>query len=319
MASVSVIIPAFNSARFIGEAIDSVLRQTRPADEIIVVDDGSTDHTRDVINTLPVKCIAQKNAGPSAARNTGMQHSRGDFIAFLDADDLWLPEKLSLQMEAFQKYPNAGFSFSTVWNLYDGNNPKISQTPYHPPQLERWLRRTPARGAVAYGSVYELLLHKNCVATSSMVVRRNLIEQVGLFDVRLRGSEDYDYWIRLARLSPAIFIKSPSSRYRIVDAGLSGAWQSRFDRFYSTSVYVLECHMHDFPSRLVRKALGAALADCAFYSLSVGRNADALAFSRRALQTYPTAKGFKVFFEASMPRTYSLISSVAHLGRSANE
>ena len=315
MAAVSVVIPAFNSAEYIGAAIQSVLDQTVLPAEIIVVDDGSTDTTAAAVQKYPVKYLYQANAGPSSARNTGILNSTGDFVAFLDTDDLWLPDKLAVQIEAFQKYPVAGMSFSTVWNLYDGNNPKIAQTPYYPPQLARWLRRTPAQGEVAYGSVYELLLHKNCVATSSVVVRRSVIDRVGLFDARLRGCEDYDYWIRLARLSPAIFVKKPISRYRVVDAGLSGAWQTRYDRFYSTAVYVIESHMHDFPSRVVRRALGASLADYGFYCLSVGRAADALALSRRSLKTYATAKGVKVFFESSMPRFYSLMASVAHLGR----
>lgn len=315
MATVSVVIPAFNSAKYIGEAIQSVLDQSQLPSEIVVVDDGSTDNTREVAQKYPVKYIHQGNAGPSAARNTGISNSNGEFVAFLDADDLWIPHKLAIQLKAFKEHPEAGFSFSTVWNLYTGDNPSISKAPYYPPQLESWLRETGSSGEGACGSAYELLLHKNCVATSSMVVRRSLIEQAGVFDVRLRGCEDYDYWIRLARLSPAVFIKQPTSRYRIVDDGLSGMWQARFDRFYDTAIRVVEAHMNAFPSMMVRRALGAALADYACYCLTVGRIPDAWALSRRGLCTYPTAQGFKTFFEANMPRMYALLSSVAHLGR----
>ena len=315
MLTVSVIIPAFNSAKYLGEAIRSVLEQSHAPSEIVVVDDGSLDDTREIAQKYPVKYIHQENAGPSAARNTGISNSNGELVAFLDADDLWIPHKLAVQLKAFKEHPEAGFSFSTIWNLYNGDNPSISKAPYYPPQLESWVREIGSSEDDACGSVYELLLHKNCVATSSMVVRRSLIEQAGVFDERLRGSEDYDYWIRLARLSPAVFIKQPISRYRIVDDGLSGAWQSRFDRFYDTSIGVVEAHMNAFPSMMVRRALGAALADYAFYCLTVGRIADAWTLSRRSLCTYPTAQGFKTFFEANMPRMYALFSFIAHLGR----
>lgn len=316
MLTVSVVIPSFNSASFIGEAIDSVSRQTCPADEIIVVDDGSTDNTRQVIRGLQVKYIHQKNAGPSAARNTGIRHSRGDLVAFLDADDVWLPHKLAIQTKALEIHPDAGFSFSTVWNLYAGSDPKISHTPYYPPQLVNWLRHKDVKDSAVYGSVYELLLNKNCVATSSMVVRRDLIQRVGSFDISRRISEDYDCWIRLARVSPAVFIKLPVSRYRIVDDGLSGVWDSRFERFYDTAIQVISAHMEAYPSLTVRKAMGAAFADYAFFCLVAGRASDARRLSRRSLQIYPTRKGLKTFCEATLPRTFSALAQVAHLGRS---
>src|SRR5690606_6309634 len=143
------------SARFIGAAIDSVLRQTYPATEIIVVDDGSTDRLEDALRGFNVHYVYQKNSGPSAARNTGIQRSKSDLIAFLDADDLWLTHKLAVQVKALENYPQAGFSFSTVWNLYEGSNPKISHAPYYPPQLVRWLKNVGVRDGLAYGSAYE--------------------------------------------------------------------------------------------------------------------------------------------------------------------
>ena len=316
MLKVSVIIPAFNSARFIGEAVESVLCQTRSAEEIIIVDDGSTDNTREAVTALPVKYFYQKNAGPSAARNTGLRNATGDLLAFLDADDLWLPHKLAVQLKAFENFPDAGFSFSTVWHLYAGTNPKISQDPYYPPQLTAWLRKKPLKDGGVYGSVYDLLLRKNCVATSSMVVRRELVERVGDLDTGLWGCEDYDYWIRLARLAPAVFIERPVSRYRIVDDGLSGAWNARSERFFQTAVQVVSAHMREYPSLTVRKAMGASLADYAFYCLVAGRISDARQVSGRSLSMYPTGKGLKTFCEAMLPRTFSVLSQIAHLGRS---
>jgi glycosyltransferase involved in cell wall biosynthesis len=316
MPKISVIIPAFNSARFITAAIDSALSQTHPADEIVVVDDGSTDNTRDIVAALPVRYIYQKNAGPSAARNTGIRAATGELLAFLDADDLWLPHKLTTQLKALEARPAAGFSFSTVWNLYEGSDPKVARAPYYPPRLVRWLAEAGIKDGTAFGSVYELLLQKNCVATSSMLAWRGLIERAGFFDLTLRGCEDYDFWIRLARLAPAVFIDPPVSRYRIVDEGLSGAWDTRYERFYDTAVQVISAHMKAYPSLIARKALGASLADYAFFCLTAGRESEARALSARALGAYPTVKGVKTFLEARLPRAYSLIVSVAHLGRS---
>jgi len=316
MLKVSVVVPTFNCAGFIGTAIDSVLRQTRPPDEILIVDDGSVDNTREVVEALPAKYLYQENAGPSSARNTGLRHANGDLVAFLDADDFWLPHKLATQLKAFENFPDAGFSFSTVWHLYAGTNPKISRDPYYPPQLAAWLRGKTVRDGGVYGSVYDLLLRKNCVATSSMVLRRQLAERVGDFDIRLRGCEDYDYWIRMARLAPAVFIERPVSRYRIVDDGLSGAWEARYERFFETAVQVVSAHLREYPSLTVRRAMGASLADYAFYCLAVGRTTDARRLSGRSLSMYPTTKALKTFCEAMLPRTCSLLSQIVHQRRS---
>jgi glycosyltransferase involved in cell wall biosynthesis len=163
MNTVSVVIPAFNSAKYIGEAIQSVLEQTLVSFEVLVVDDGSTDDTAEVVQRYPVQYFRQENAGPSAARNTGMTKAKGEFVAFLDSDDLWLPQKLAVQLEAFKRHPDAGFSFSTVWNFYAGKNAKVSTEPYAPAQLKGWLRaRTNDNSEEVFGSVYELLLRKNC-------------------------------------------------------------------------------------------------------------------------------------------------------------
>jgi len=319
MPAVSVVIPAFNSAEYLGEAIQSVLNQSVQASEILVVDDGSTDQTRAVAQQYPVSYTYQRNAGPSAARNTGIAKSTGDFVAFLDADDLWAPHKIELQLSGFQKYPDAGFSFSTVWNLYEGSSPAISKEPYFPPHLMKWLRKNSSEDEFAYGSAYALLLYKNCVATSSVMIRRALIQQIEPFDVRLRGCEDYEYWLRLARSAPAVFIRHPVSRYRVLDGGLSGTWQSRYERFHDTAMSVLQSHMQAFPSLMVRRAIGAALAEYGFYCLTLGRGADALTVSRRALAVYPTVIAMKTFFEASLPSVYSFLSSVAHLRRSTGK
>ncbi len=113
-STISVIIPVFNGARYLGEAIQSVLDQTRPAEEIIVVDDGSTDDSHQIAAQYPVTCIRQANSGASTARNHGVSQSRGDMLAFLDADDVWTVEKLALQTDVFQEQPELDAIFGMV-------------------------------------------------------------------------------------------------------------------------------------------------------------------------------------------------------------
>src|SRR5689334_19281127 len=113
----SVVIPAYNYGRYLGRAIDSALAQTRPVDEIIVVDDGSTDNTREVAESFGERIIYvyQKNKGLSAARNTGIRKATGDWVAFLDADDWWHPDKIKRQLEAASKDPEIGLVYTASW------------------------------------------------------------------------------------------------------------------------------------------------------------------------------------------------------------
>lgn len=110
-AKISVILPAYNAGKYIGEALQSIINQTVPVHEIIVVDDGSTDHTKEVVSNFPVRYIYQTNKGTAAALNTGIEQSSGDYLAFLDADDIWMPQRLYLQLQAFEKDPSLDMVF----------------------------------------------------------------------------------------------------------------------------------------------------------------------------------------------------------------
>jgi glycosyltransferase involved in cell wall biosynthesis len=207
---VSVVIPAYNCADFIGQALDSVLDQDYPALEIFVVDDGSTDATRDVVSRRgkPVTMISQQNAGAAAARNQGMRRARGEYLAFLDSDDLWLPGKLHLQIEHLERRPDVGMC-CTRWHLL------------HPDAAGRYHAERPAAPESAAvdpkfaGWVYcELLL--DCeVWTSTVLIRREIAERVGEFDVRLRRGQDYDYWLRASRMTRIDRLDAPLALYRM--------------------------------------------------------------------------------------------------------
>jgi glycosyltransferase involved in cell wall biosynthesis len=184
--SVSVVIPAYNGARYLPASIGSVLAQTFTDFELIIVDDGSTDNTRDVVepylNDPRVKYIHQTNRRLPGARNTGIRHSSSALIAFLDCDDAWLPRKLELQCQALQD-PGYGACYGAARFLFGDDTTRIM------PGKER----EPA-------DLYRELLFKNVMygATSSIMVRRECFAKIGLFDERLVFCEDRDMWLRLA-------------------------------------------------------------------------------------------------------------------------
>jgi len=207
---VSVVIPAYNCGQFIGDALDSVVDQNYPALEVFVVDDGSTDDTCEVVARYgsAVTLMRQRNAGAAVARNEGLRRARGKYIALLDADDLWLPGKLRLQVDHLERNVDVAMC-CTRWHLL------------HPDaagryQIER--ARAPESATVdpnCAGWIYcELLL--DCeVWTSTVVMRRELSERVGGFDAELRRGQDYDYWLRASRVTRIDRLDAPLALYRL--------------------------------------------------------------------------------------------------------
>lgn len=192
--SVTVVIIAYNTRDFVEVAIDSVLRQTFRQLELVVVEDGSDDGTRALVAGIDdprVRYLRQENAGPSAARNLGIRASSGELIAFLDSDDWWEPAKLERQVAALSAHPECGWAFSGArqvtefGQVMDEGLPQVS------------------------GHVLRHMLPVNCVtgSSSSVIVRRRLLESVGGFDETLRYSEDWDLWLRLAASSPVCTVR----------------------------------------------------------------------------------------------------------------
>ena len=202
---VSVVIPSFQRANTLPRAIQSVLNQTYPHFEVIIVDDGSTDNTREIVEKSclldkRIRYIFQHNQGPGAARNTGMQHASGEYIAFLDADDEWEPYKLAGQVKIFQDFPWLYFQFADCRNinahtqrsnlLSEANALIFSRLMQYARKLNSIL--------VFQRPVERVLLWRTFLLTSTVMIRRQVVESVGLFDTRWRGPEDVDYWIRCA-------------------------------------------------------------------------------------------------------------------------
>ncbi len=178
---VSVIIPTYNRGWILKEAIDSVLAQDFTDFELIVVDDGSTDNTQDILTSYKEKIIVEKhsrNKGVSAARNRGITSASGQYVSFLDSDDLWLPQKLSTQVDFFNANPDA----------------LICQTE------EKWIRNSifvnpKKRHKKLSGNIFEKSLYLCLVSPSAVMMKRSLFEMTGMFVESLPACEDYDMWL----------------------------------------------------------------------------------------------------------------------------
>ena len=202
--TVSVIIPTYNRAKLVVQAIESVLNQTYRKIEIIVVDDGSTDNTLEVLKQYEgnIKYIFQERSERSKARNEGYRHSRGDFISFLDSDDLWLPTKIEKQIEVMNERPDVDVVYTGI-EFIDGNGKLlVGDTCWDSPQRE---------------VLYEDLMTHNVITgtTSSVMVRRTCLDKVGLFDDSMNTCEDLDLYRRIAQNYKFHKIELPLVKFRI--------------------------------------------------------------------------------------------------------
>jgi glycosyltransferase involved in cell wall biosynthesis len=203
--TVSVIIPTFNRAQFVGEAIDSLLSQTRPPDEIIVVDDGSTDHTIDVLAARygsSIITITQPNAGLSAARNTGLRAATGDLLAFLDSDDSLPRPSIERRAQALEKSAHIDVVYSNVLLISVEGKPLGLYTQVQP-------------GPRPSGMVFFELARRNLMPVHAFMFRRRCLDEVGLFDEKLKSLEDYDFWLRMAARFQFEYLDEPLACYRV--------------------------------------------------------------------------------------------------------
>lgn len=219
LPSVSVIIPSYNAGRWIKSTIDSALAQTYSNIEIIVVDDGSTDESVSIIseNFPEVKLITQTNQGVAAARNKGIENSSGEWIAFLDADDIWLPNKIRDQFELLATDPEAKMAYS-AWHVWP------SQTPSPDPELLcdlQNIRENTDEFRGPSGWIYPELLEDCYVWTSTVLAKRTLFGQIGNFDATLKIGEDYDLWLRASQSTKILRVAKPLALYRIHPTSLT--------------------------------------------------------------------------------------------------
>ena len=206
---ISVVIPAYNAEKHIARAIDSVLAQTRPADEVIVIDDGSSDATAEVVRSYGDKImfIQQENAGASVARNTGIKAATGDWIAFLDADDEWLPNKLQLQVSQLKRNPDLAWAMSNYFTCFC--DPEHSKTAFDKGRSEILLA-----GRDYYEDYFDAYKAGASGNTNTMLIQKEVLLEAGLFRPSQARMNDEDMWFRIAYRYPKVgYLTTPLAIY----------------------------------------------------------------------------------------------------------
>ncbi len=270
--TVSVVIPAYNAERYIGETLESVLAQTYRDFEVVVVDDGSTDGTREIVRNYgePVRLVEQPNSGPAAARNRGIREARGRFIAFIDADDLWHPEKLALQVPKFDS-PQVGLVYCRVARV-DAEGRVIEESVARNPQ----------------GWVFEDFLFRNHCPTSGAVVRKEAFERCGYFPEDMVWAEDWHLWLRIARFYQFAAVEKMLVHHRVHGASLT----AKHWGMYRGARSVLEGALTDSAPprlrRMRRRGLHRLDRNYALCLLAIGQRGRARRIFARAVANGPS-------------------------------
>jgi glycosyltransferase involved in cell wall biosynthesis len=218
---ISAVIPCYNGAAFLQEALDSIASQTRSVEEVIVVDDGSSDASVEIAHHAgAIVIVLPRNSGPAAARNSGIAAARGELIAFLDADDCWAPMHCEAVATLLERHPECPIAFSRIRRF--GDEDSVS-----PIYLDE---DTPA-------SVLWHMIAENIVPQSAAIVRRETLRAHGGYDETRRYSEDYELWLRLAQKYPFVYTQAVTANYRVhpnqatqnIDRMLRGLWDVKHE------------------------------------------------------------------------------------------
>jgi glycosyltransferase involved in cell wall biosynthesis len=253
---ISVIIPCYNSATYLESAVRTVLEQTYGCHEIIVIDDGSTDSTSELLRKFDgeLQYLYQANRGPSAARNTGIKAAKGKYICFLDADDTWNPEKLELQLRFMETNPDVGLVFS---DEEEADSEKIlspsllTKSQFYPEIVSQPRLKEAATK----------LLIENFVPTSTVMTRRECFEYAGFFDEGLPVSEDRDMWSRIAARFPIACLPFNLGRKRAHQQSIS----SNVEVTLRSRIRVWEKARRDMPRNAPGPIIDGLLADARLY------------------------------------------------------
>ena len=277
---VSVVIPAYNASGTILDAINSVLTQTIEDFELLVVNDGSSDRTAEIVRDVPdprVHLLDRCNGGASAARNTGIEHATGYWVAFLDADDVWLPRKLETQLRRMRSTPGCMASQGSAYFV----DRHLKQLSFH--------RCVPDENPLLTFLRFQNLPN----AASSWIVRRSLFDEIGGFDTSLVMHEDWDLSIRLARHAKPLCIDEPLTLYRVhsgnrsvdVDSHIRSGFQILDELFNDATLPSdVRVHRREIYARYCTMLCGGMLR--------VGRRRASAYWGMRAVLTHPLVIGY---------------------------
>ena len=300
---ISVIIPTYNSGIFIGEAIHSVLCQTCTDYEIIVIDDGSTDNTREIIekNFPQVRYFYIPNQGVSRARNYGIRMARGEFIAFLDADDLWLPEKLEKQLEVFKADQELMLVF-TEHRVFDTNGFR-KQLFFKKKRLMK-------------GDIVKNIFFYSHVTTSTVVVRRHVFQEVGFFEENLKAAEDDNLWMRIALKFRIHLIDEVLVNYRWTEKSLSRTAANLFDGDLK-NIELIEKKHKDLRKHLGQANIRRKKSDIynfyGYFFFSKGDHAMAKRYLIKSIAFYPHIGSIIYYIFSFFPPSF--IENIRHVKR----
>ena len=300
---ISVIIPTHNYKKYIGEAISSVLRQTYTDYEIIVVDDGSTDGTGEIIekNFPDVRYFYIPNQGVSRARNYGIRRARGEFIAFLDADDLWLPQKLEKQLKVFDVDRELMMVF-TEHRAFDTNG--IREATFL--KKERLMK----------GDVVKNIFLYSHVALPTVMVRRNAFQEIGYFEENLITAEDDNLWMRIALKFRIHLLDEVLVHCRITENSLSRSASNLFPGVLK-NIELIETKYPDLRKRLgranIRRKKSDIYADYGYFIFSSGDYTMARRYYSKSITFYPKRNTIIFWFVSLFPP--SIIEKVRILRR----
>lgn len=278
MPKVSVIIPAYNAMRYLPEAVNSVLRQTFTNFEVLIVDDGSSDQTVEWASQLTeprVKLISQKNAGAAGARNKGIANSQGEYIAFLDADDVWEPTKLEKQVKCLDDNLSVGLVHTWIAFIDEQGKATGNVMTTH-----------------GEGEVWKQVVEYNPVRCgSTAMLRRSCFENVGVFDEAFRLSEDWEMWIRIASRYSFALVKEPLVCYRQHPNNKSKNYQAMLQ----TLCKIIDKSLQSLPSELLYlkdRAYGRIHLHVAWRSLYSDDYIRAATLYQQAIAYYPRLRYF---------------------------
>lgn len=293
----SVVIPAYNAARYLRATLESVVAQAGVTFDIHVVDDGSLDDTASIAAEFAprVRCHAIANSGgPSRPRNVGVAASRGDLVAFCDADDVMLPGKLAAAAKLLRDHPRAGLLFTDFQGI-DADGRLLR---------DRWLAEyttfredlSPLAGAHRYvlpaARAYSRLLHTNFVGTSSVVCRRQALAEVGPFDETLRNADDFDLWLRLAWAGwDFLFIDEVHHGYRVTGSSVTARGGARIPDIIRTLDKHLQADRTAADLARIRQYLGTLWLEYAYFLRGERQYADARLAYRRSLSFMRSGPG----------------------------
>lgn len=324
MPRVSVIIPAYNCAPYVAIAVQSVLDQLHRDVQVIVVDDGSTDGTEKALSPFRdrIELIRQSNGGVAAARNRGLRAASGEYIAFLDADDWWFPARLSAELAAFARFPDAGLAFSdfavvdTVGEQVRASGIRWKYGVVRDAATTPWKKvfadaadiawADPAGGASrakAYcGPIAGSLFQGNLINTCTVLLRRRVAEAVGDFDTSLDTEEDYDYWLRVAHRWAFLYVDAALVAFRQRPGQLTRPEQ--IERIARNALRVVERARARTAGRLEEAEVSSRFARLhgllGVICLRTGRGAEARAHLAKSLRHVPWRPVYLVFYVLSL-------------------